>query len=87
MSKQDEYWSHFMKIESTPIQEAYKMLQDKFRQRQQEFKRNMAKDEHNKLLQDIERLRQIRAKEIIREYIQTYSRKAIISTHFFNDRR
>ena len=47
----------------------------------------MAKDEHNKLLQDIERLRQIRAKEIIREYIQTYSRKAIISTHYFNDRR
>jgi len=75
-----------MKIEGPSVAEAHKLLQDKFRQRQQEFKQQLDMKEHQKLLQDIERLRQIRAREIIRQYVQTYSRKAILQTHYLDKR-
>ena len=75
-----------MKIEGPSVAEAHKLLQDKFLQRQQEYRQQLDRQEHRKLLQDIERLRQIRAKEIIRQYVQTYSRKAVLQTHYLDKR-
>ena len=76
-----------MKIESTSIQEAYKTMQDKYRQRQQEFQHNMRKRELDQLKMDLERLRQVREKEVMREYIELYTKSANIDTHFLDERK
>ena len=73
-----------MKIESTPIQQAYKMMEDKYRQRQQDFTYDMRKRELAELQMDLERLRMIRQKEIMREYIELYNKQANIDTHYLD---
>ena len=75
-----------MKIDSTSIQEAYKTMQDKYRQRQQEFQHNMRKRELDQLKMDLERLRQVREKEVMREYIELYNKAANIDTHYLDER-
>ena len=73
-----------MKIESTSIQQAYKMMEDKYRQRQQEFACDMRKRELADLQMDLERLRLIRQKEVMREFIELYNKQANIDTHYLD---
>ena len=73
-----------MKIESTPIQRAYKMMQDKYRQRQQEFQFDMRKREYEQLQMDLHRLKMLRQKEVLREYIELYNKQAKIDTHYLD---
>ena len=73
-----------MKIESTPIQQAYKMMEDKYRQRQQDFTYDMRKRELADLQMDLERLRLIRQKEVMREFIELYNKQANIDTHYLD---
>ena len=73
-----------MKIESTSIQQAYKMMEDKYRQRQQEFAYDMRKWELADLQMDLERLILIRQKEVMREFIELYNKQANIDTHYLD---